>query len=127
MTGARLFDIALDLLSLKDASGNTPCDVDDLRARSLSLINTVIAENSLLDCKISRSEHEIKSITSLGDEINMTDVVVQTVLPYALARLLILGEDDSLANEMARLYLASRDNALKFGKARPHPISEVYA
>lgn len=127
MTGARLFDIALDLLSLKDASGNTPCDVDDLKARSLSLINVVIAENSLLDCKISRSEHEIKSIASLGDEINMTDAVVQTVLPYALARLLILGEDDALSSEMARLYLASRDNALKFGKSLPHPISEVYA
>lgn len=126
MTGNQLFERALDLLGLRNENAQAPSDTDDLAARALSLINTVIAENAVLDGRISRSEHSVKCIDSLEDEIGLTDIVVLSVLPYGLARLLALGEDDALASSMARLYEESRRTALSFGKAGIAPITEVY-
>ncbi len=126
MTGTQLFDIALDLIGLKSASGDAPSDTDDLRARALSLINTVIAENAILDCKIRKTEHTVGSVAALDEELGMSDIVESTVLPYALARLLVIGEDDGLYAEMSKLYETASDRAIRFGRAKIEAITEVY-
>ena len=126
MTGLDLYEISLDLLGLKGEDGNAPSDTDDLRTRALSLINILIAENAVLDCRIRRCEHEIKRISTLDDEIELIDIVAFGALPYGLASLLMLGEDDALAVSMRALYEKARSEALKFGKARITPITEVY-
>lgn len=126
MTGKQLFEISLDLLGLKNENGDIPSDTDDLGSRALALINILLAENSILDSRIKRQEHTVRTLVSLDTELGVSDIVASTVLPYGLAALLMLGEDDGLADSMQRLYNEARINALKFGKAKAEPITEVY-
>ena len=126
MTGKELFESALDLCGLRQTDGKLPNDVSDLEQRALSLINILLAENSVLDCRIGKKEHEVYSITSLSQAVPLCDIVQNRVLPYGLARLLLLGEDDNLASDMNRLYNESRAEALGFGKPKVEPIAEVY-
>lgn len=126
MTGNDLIKIAFDLCGFTESDGTVKSDTNDLKARALSLINIVIAENAELDCSLRRTEHSVNPIISLDDLIDCTDIVAQSVLPYGLARLFALGEDDSLANAFTRLYNESREKAIRFGKARRNAIEEVY-
>ena len=126
MTGNELFNVALDLLGLNHSINAFPSDTDDLQARALSLINLTLAENAELDCRIRRIEHIVTRIDSMDDRIDCCDIVTSMVLPYGLARLLILGEDDRLAADMNTLYSDAKIKALSFGKAKCEPISEVY-
>jgi hypothetical protein len=126
MAGNQLYELSLDLLGLKSENGQITSDSEDLASRSLSLINVLLAENSSLDCRIKRCEHTVYRIDSLEDEIGFTDIVASTVLPYGLAHLLMLGEDDPLALSMKGLYEKARTEALRFGKAKAEPITEVY-
>lgn len=126
MTGNELLNMSLDLLGLRDSDGNLTSDVDDLKQRSVSLINIVIAENAEIDNRIRKGEHSVRSIETLDDIIDCTEIIARSVLPYGLARLLSVGEDDALSNSLAKLYEDARRNAVRFGKARVKPIAEVY-
>ncbi len=126
MTGEELLTIALDLCGLRKEDGTKSCDTQDLSLRALSLINLLLAENAVLDCKIRRCEHKTERISSLSDRISCSDIIAWSVLPYGLCRLLMTGEDDDFAAEMNRLYLNAREEAIRFGKARAMPITEVY-
>lgn len=126
MTGKELFDIALDLCGLRKADGNLPNDTDDLQQRAISLINLVLAENAEIDCRIRRIEHRTSVINSLEDRLDCCDIVASSVLPYGLARLFLLGEDDALASNFHNLYIDSRNRAVRFGKARIEAITGVY-
>ena len=126
MTGKELFDIALDLCGLRKTDGSIPDDVDDLQQRAISLTNLVLAENAEIDCRIRRIEHRTSSIKSLEDRLDCSDIVASSVLPYGMARLLLLGEDDALASNFHNLYLDARKRAIRFGKARSEAITGVY-
>ncbi len=126
MTGNQLFEASLDLLGLRNENAQAPSDTDDLKSRALTLINTALAEVSTLDCRIRRCEHTVKSIPSMESEIDCSDIVLHTVLPYAVARLLIIGEDEALAASMSRLCEEGKKGAIRFGKAKAQPIAEVY-
>ncbi len=126
MTGNDLIKIAFDLLALTSVDGTFPSDTEDLKARSVSLINIVISENAELDGRIRKTEHSVNLITSLDDVIDCSEIVAQSVLPYGLARLLIVGEDDALASSFAFLYNEAKQKAIRFGKAKTHPIEEAY-
>jgi hypothetical protein len=126
MTGNDLMKIAFDLCGFTQADGTVPSDTEDLKMRAVSLINIVIAENAELDCRLRRTEHSVKPITSLEDFIDCTEIISQSVLPYGLARLFVIGEDDELASGFLRLYNDARNRAKTFGKARMTLIKEVY-
>lgn len=126
MTGNKLFELSLDLLGLRNSENHLPSDTADLSFRALSLINIILAENSMLDCHIRNVENEVVSIETLDDEIICSDIVLNSVLPYGLARLLSLGEDDALASDMNRMYTDAKEKAWNFNKARVEPITEVY-
>jgi len=126
MTGNKLFELSLDLLGLRNNQAFLPSDTSDLSLRALSLINILLAENAQLDCHIRKVENQVDSINSLDDEIICSDIVLTSVLPYGLARLLSLGEDDALAADMNRLYADARERAWNFNKARVEQITEVY-
>lgn len=126
MTGTKLFESALDLCGLRKTGGSFPNDVSDLEQRALSLINLLLAENSILNCRIEKKEHEVYSIEAMSDEIPLCAIVQSRVLPYGLARLFMIGEDDALASDMNRLYNEARAEAIGFGKPKAEPITEVY-
>lgn len=126
MTGNQLFQTALDILGLRTASGNIPADAADMQERALSLINLLLAENSALDCRISKTEQKVKQIKSMTDTVAFSDIMCGSVLPKGLAKLLSDGEDDTLAAKLAADYSAARTEALRFGNAKCMPITEVY-
>lgn len=126
MTGQKLFEKALDLCGLHKSEYDLPSDTLDLKSRAVSLINILLAENASLDSRIRRSEHVVKSINSLEDNLDCTEIVANAVLPYGLARMFLMGEDDALANQMAVLYENAKRTALSFGKAKHESILEVY-
>ena len=127
MTGNKLFQYAIDLCGLSSSEFDTPTDVSDLLSRSVSLINILLSENAILDGRIKKTDHEIYEITSLEDSLPCSEIIASSVLPYGLARLFMLGEDDKLASDLHSLYIESQKTALKFGKALQHPIKEVYS
>ncbi len=126
MTGQNLFEKAINLCGLKSSLSDAPTDVSDLSERALELINILLAENSILDCRIRKIQHELLKIDSLAEDLPCAEIVASFVLPYGLARLFMIGEDDTLASEMEKLYEAGKLNALRFGKATQGPIKEVY-
>lgn len=126
MTANELFISALDLCGLRREDGGLPADISDLSQRALSLINLLLAENSSLDSRIKKEEHTVAAVTDMSDTLEVTDIVAFSVLPYGLARLLMLGEDDELATQMGAIYAEQQKKALCFGKPDVHQISEVY-
>ena len=126
MTGKKLYQMALDLCGLRRDDGEFVSDTKDLEMRSVMLINILLGENASLDCRIRKTEHEVRSIMSLDENIDVSDIVANSVLPYGLARLFMLGEDDNLAANFNKLYVDGQKNALKFGKASVLEITEVY-
>lgn len=126
MTGQEIFESALDLCGLRRSDSKIPLDVEDLQQRAITLLNITLSEISILDSKIKKDEHKILNIKRLEDEVNCSDIIAFGVLPYGLARLMMIGEDDQLAADMNKLYLEMREQAIRFGKAISHSITEVY-
>ena len=127
MTGNQLFQYAIDLCGLRSSATDSPADVGDLSRRAVSLINVLLSENSSIDGRIRKSKQEILSITDLTEELPCSEIIASSVLPYGLARLFMLGEDDSLAGDLERLYKESKVEALKFGNVAHKSITEVYS
>ena len=126
MTGQELFLKALDICGLRQGESDLPSDIEDLETRALSLINVILAENAVLDSKIRKTEHYISSIRSMEETINCSKIIAELVLPYGLAKLMMLGDDDALAESLGRIYEDAKKTALTFGKARRENIAEVY-
>lgn len=126
MKAIKLFIAALDLIGINNDGEKLPADTEDLKLRAVSLINTLLAENAVIDSRIRGVKTEITSVQTLEDTLTCSDIISNSVLPYGLAHLLILGEDDILADKLYRMYLASCENARRFTMARAHPITEVY-
>lgn len=127
MTGLEVFNMALDLCGLRKDDRNLPSDTADLQARALNLLNITLAEVSALDCRIRKAKHEVLTVETVLDKLGCSDVIANSVLPYGLARLMMLGEDDSLAADFNKLYITAQKDALKFGNAKTHSIEEVYS
>ncbi len=126
MTGMEIFEIALDICGLRKSNSEIPQDVADLQQRAVSLLNITLGEISILDSRIKKSEHKVLRIKSLDDEVLCSDILAGSVIPYGVARLMMAGEDDAFAADITRLYLDAQQQALTFGKAKTHSITEVY-
>lgn len=127
MTGQELFEKAIHLCGLGSPETDIPTDVKDLEIRAVALINALLAENSILDCKIRKCTHRVYSINALSDSVICSEILAQSVLPYGLARLFLMGEDSESAAELGKIYTQNRENAIRFGNSVRHEITEVYA
>ena len=127
MTGNELFKRAIDLCALNNGQDGAIIDTGDLAERAISLINQLLAENSVLDGRILKTEHKVLRITSLDEALGCSEILGCSVLPYGLAMLFMVGEDDALAGTLRQLYINAQEEAIKFGKPRAHPITEVYS
>lgn len=118
--------MALDLCGLTKEDREPANDTTDLQTRGLTLLNITLAECSSLDCRIRKTEHEVLTAETMVDRLKCSDIVAKSVLPYGLARLFMIGEDDNMAADFNKLYISAQENALAFGKAKIHEIKEVY-
>ncbi len=98
MTGKEVLDSALDLCGLRDETGNTNNNVGDLVQRSVSLINILLAKYEQLNSRVTGEIYRVKHIESLNTSIDMHQMILQCILPFALAALLIQDEDAALAS-----------------------------
>ncbi len=126
MTGQEIFEIALDLCGLRKEDSGLPNDISDLQQRALSLLNITLSEISILDSKIKKTDHKVLMIKDLEEEVLCSDILAHYVIPLGMATLMMLGEDDALAADLNKLYVDARDDALRFGRAKVHQITEVY-
>ena len=126
MTGQKLFEISLDLCGLREPDGTVPGDLDDLKQRAIPMINVLLAENEPLAARIEKRELSLRSISLLSQEIDLPELLVSAVLPYGLARLICLGDDERSAERFGELYSRARYDMLRAGRAAPGGISEVY-
>ena len=126
MTGQKLFETALDLCGLRNDDGTLSADVSDLSERALSFINLLIAENASLAARFGRTALTVSSISALTDEIPLPEILCASALPYGMARLILVGEDDETASRFGILYNEIRAEVLRAGRAANTEITEVY-
>lgn len=126
MTGQQLYDISMDILSLRLESGEIPSGCADMTARAVGLINLLIAENAFLDARLKGEGVSAQSISSLSDEIPLSQPIAAQALPYGLAALLILNENASVASMLHGIYTSALEYIGRSFGARLHGIEEVY-
>lgn len=125
MTGRSVFERALALCGLLGAGESLPSDLEDLEARAPGILNGLIAENTMLDRRLTGEDSELQELEDLDDELELNDLLC-AVLPYGLGALLIAEEDPSLYGVLQTHYQAARQALLADGAPRKHPIAEVY-
>ncbi|MBO5786484.1 MAG: hypothetical protein J6R45_04090 [Clostridia bacterium] len=125
MTVRELINSALSVIGLYGGD-NPPCDTADLDGRAIMLINVLLGELATLDCRIKREPPKIYSVSGFSDNLQTCDIISSSVLPFGLAALFALGEDDNLYLTLQSRYNAAKANALALGRAKAEPIREVY-
>ena len=130
MTGNDILERALDLCALHSDSvaddADMREDLRDLKARAPSLLNTLIAELTPLHERLTYREMEIQTLGSLSETVKLHPGICGSVLPFALASLLIAEEDRELSDLLAAHARDARTALLADGKSACHRIVEVY-
>lgn len=126
MTGMEIFERAMDLCALRSANDTFPEDVGDLHARALGLLNLLMGELRPLEERLTGRKQPIKQVYSLQETIDMHHGICSSLLPYALAAMLISEEDRDLYAVFAAKVQEARRALLSDGAARRHGIVEVY-
>ena len=98
MTGRELYAAALDIAGIRLKSGGIPATADNLSARSVSLINILIAENSFLNGLLDPGATAPVLISSLDDTVSLDAKLLGSALPYGLCALLMLPDDPDEAD-----------------------------
>ena len=93
----------------------------------ITLINILLGEISVIDCRIKREPATISRVGAFTDRLPTCDIISSSVLPYGLAALLTLGEDDNVYLALLDRYNKQKASALTLGRAKAEPINEVYS
>ena len=127
MTGMDVFERALDLCALRGTGADDlPTDLEDLRLRSLGLINLLLSELRPLDERLTGEKRRIQEMNSLHETVDLCEGISMGLLPYALAAMLIAEEDPDLYGVLTARVQEVRRSLLADGKTRRHGIVEVY-
>ena len=127
MTGEKLFEIALDLLDLRETNGFLPENCADMKTKAVNIINICLAEcaplNNLLQ---NRTDNEFLDITGLNENVPCDERLAVSVLPFGVAAYLCCDEDPALSQLMENRYRNAYRNMQRASKAKIHPVTEVY-
>jgi hypothetical protein len=104
-TGQDIFDKAITLMGEQSDSGETDwIDTQEYKNRSLEILNTLRGEvypysdtYATQRKKYPGRRPVCDKLESLDDEIDIDDVLAQTVMPYGLAAHLLVDENDNMA------------------------------
>ena len=131
MTGVRL-DNDRELVAqgigniLSPLFGGIPATADDLSARSVSLINILIAENSFLNGLLDPDAAAPVLISSLDDTVSLDAKLLGSALPYGLCALLMLPDDPDEAALLHNRYVQAIVRIKSELPAKRQDITEVY-
>ena len=126
MTVRELTDAAYAVIGLYEGA-SIKSDLSDYEARAITLINILLGEISVIDCRIKREPATISRVGAFTDRLPTCDIISSSVLPYGLAALLTLGEDDNVYLALLDRYNKQKASALTLGRAKAEPINEVYS
>lgn len=126
MTGNDILERALDLCALHSGEGDLREDLQDLRARAPAILNTLIALYTPLSARLKREAQTVQSVKSLEESIRLHPGLCGSVLPFALAALLIADEDRELSEALSAHAREARAALLADGKSACRRIVEVY-
>lgn len=126
MTVRELTDAAYAVIGLYEGA-SIKSDLSDYEARAITLINILLGEISVIDCRIKREPATISRVEAFTDTLPTCDIISSSVLPYGLAALLTLGEDDNVYLALLDRYNKQKASALTLGRAKAEPINEVYS
>ena len=88
---------ALALINERNSEGSYQADVGDLEKNAPDVVNTLISlyktTDSLLKNERIRDSVEINTVKSLDSDIPLHPHISSSVLPFALAAMMILEED----------------------------------
>lgn len=123
MTGRTIFERALSLCDLRGAGAALPADLADLEVRGLDFLNVLIAENVMLDRRLTGEVRPLQEVASLEETVALSEKLC-ALLAYGMASLLMAEEDPSLCGILDARYRAARNALLADGKSRVHAIRE---
>ena len=126
ITGRELYAAALDIAGIRLKSGGIPATADDLSARSVSLINILIAENSFLNGLLAPGAAAPVLISSLDDTVSLDAKLLGSALPYGLCALLMLPDDPDEAALLHNRYVQAIVRIKSELPAKRQDITEVY-
>lgn len=126
MTGRELYAAALDIAGIRLKSGGIPATADDLSARSVSLINILISENSFLNGLLDPDSAAPVLISSLDDTVSLDAKLLGSALPYGLCALLMLPDDPDEAALLHNRYVQAIVRIKSELPAKRQDITEVY-
>lgn len=124
MTGRTIFERALSLCGLRGDGSALPADLADLEVRGLDILNGLIAENTMLNRRLTGHIQPVQELAGLEEAVDLSERLC-AVLPYGVAALLMTEEDPSMYGILDKHYRAGRQMLLADGKSRVHAIREV--
>ncbi len=126
MRGQDIFERAMDLCALRGSEGTIPADTDDLKARSVGLLNILMGELRNVEERLTGRNCPYFCIHSLEESIPLCDSLCTCVLPYRLAALLVAEEDRELCDMLMSHGERAQKDLFAHGTSRRHAIVEVY-
>lgn len=126
MTGNDILERALDLCALHSGEGDFREDLRDLKARAPAILNVLIAELTPLSERLCRERQGIQTLRTLEETVHLHPGICGSVLPFALAALLIAEEDRELSDALTAHVREARAALLADGKTVRRRIVEVY-
>lgn len=127
MTGYELYLIALDICGLRNSLGEEDEDLNDLKSRSLSLINLLLDETLWLERHL-KNDSTIKTVhlNALEEELSVDTLISGCVLPFGLAAMLIADEAPDFSVSLYNRYKLNTAIVQRSFISKRHPIEEMY-
>lgn len=125
-TARDIYEKSLVLLGEKEGENTA-----SFEERALPLIRLILGELSEIDAAVKgvawRYDVAAPAPESLSDEIGLGEAVVNTLAPFALAALLIEGEEPERSAFFHRLYAEKKETLRARGRrGRRHKIARPY-
>lgn len=126
MTGKEILERALDLCALHTDDIALRDDLQDMKARALGLLNTLIATVTPINMRLTGKLQDVQELTTLAETVDLLPGICGSLLPFALAAVLVAEEDPELSNAFADAAREARLALMRDGVSTRHRIVEVY-
>lgn len=127
MTGYELYLSALDICGLRNAKGEEDEDLNDLKSRSLNLINLLLDETLWLE-RYLKNDSSLSAVhlEALEEELTVDPLISGCVLAFGLASMLTAEEDPNFSLRLYERYKLNTAIVQRSSVSKRHPIEEMY-
>ncbi|HPE94783.1 MAG TPA: hypothetical protein PLT66_01785 [Bacillota bacterium] len=126
MTAQDILDMSLDIMSERRSDGTRPADLGYFTSRAVAYINITLAECAPYEAQLSGREIDFLPVTALSDEIHSDIQIAYTAMPYCVASLYMLAEDDDRYKLFRTLFENALLKATRERRGRVRSITDVY-